>query len=156
MLPDMGKLRDINETIAEKRALIQRLHSELEVLERARGLLNGGSHTGAPILRSVRPATVRVVSRPGTKKGKPVHPKRGVVSPDSDVGLAIAALRDATEPLHVGAILDRIEQKAGRRPKKHSLVGSLARFTKEGQHFYRAGGNIYGLLEWRTLPGKKT
>src|SRR5713101_2015363 len=103
----MGKLKDIDEAITEKRAHIMRLNNEVQLLERARALLNGGAapRTAAPPKEE---ATKRLVRRVGSKPGfhrvrrvsRP-HPKRGAVSPTSDVGRAIAALKEAGVPLHV-------------------------------------------------------
>lgn len=157
----MGKLKDIDEAISEKRAHVMRLHRELRLLEEARALLNGG----APNRPAPKPVTKRTARRGGTKtRVHPVrrvllpHPKRGAVSPTSDVGMAISAVREAGIPLHVDELIRRIEKSKGKAPNKLSLVGSLARLTKKGLHFYRSEPSTYGLLEWtqtRSLEGKE-
>lgn len=77
------------------------------------------------------------------------------MSPNSIVGMAIAALRESGVPLHVDAILRRVEAMKGEATNRASLVGSLARLTKESLHFYRSEESTYGLLVWKQIQGRK-
>jgi len=161
----MGKLKDIDEAIAEKRGHIMRLNNEVQLLERARALLNGGGtpSVARPKEAATKPLVRRVGGKPRFHRVRRVsrpHPKRGAVSPTSDVGLAIAAYREAGVPLHVNVLLPRMEKAKGSAVNKASLIGSLARLTKNGLHFYRSAPNTFGLLEWKRTQslegGRKT
>lgn len=132
-------MRNIDEAIKEKRAAITRLQADLEVLERARSLLNGGSLESPSVLEQV----LR-----GGRRIKKQHPLKGRFNPKSSVGHSVIVLREAAMPLHIDDILARVK-KRGHDAQKTSLGSSLAKLAKQGKIFYRAPQpNTFGLLEW--------
>ncbi len=141
-------MKNIDEAIKEKRAAIMRLQEEMETLERARVLLNGG--TTHPLTFS---ETVTLRDSYRVRKGKRlrVHPMRGKVNPKSAIGHAVAVLRDRMNPLHLDEILSGVHKRGG-QAKKASLGSSLAKMSKHGQIFYRASQpNTFGLIEWQAV-----
>lgn len=125
--------KDINAVIEQKRSLLIRIKEDLAVLERVKVLLEG--EHGATI---------------GRKGGKR---RRGVISPDSEAGMAVTILREEGKPLHVDELLPRM-RKLGKVATKASMSSTLARFAKKGRVFYRAQPpNTFGLLEWPERPG---
>ncbi len=126
-------VKDIDAVIQQKRTLLIRIKEELAVLERAKVLLEG--EHGATI---------------GRKGGKR---RKGIVSPDSEAGMAVAILREEGKPLHVDELLPRMK-RMGKPATKASVSSTLARFAKKGRVFYRAEApNTFGLLEWPERPG---
>jgi hypothetical protein len=141
-----GQMKDITEAIKEKRNAIARLKSELDVLERAYALLNGG-----PVQPPLN-LSVDVHDANKIREGKKVrlHPRKGKFSSKSSVGHTVAVLRESSVPLHIGEILNRIS-KRGHEAKKGSLASTLAKMAKQGVIFSRASQpNTFGLLEWKT------
>lgn len=137
-------MKDIIEAIKEKRAAITRLQADLEILERARALLNGGA-TDYPTPLSV--VLGEAVSMQGRVKAK-IHPRKGKFHPKSSVGQAVAVLREAGAPLHIADILSGMK-KRGMEAKKGSLWSTLAKLSKRGSIFYKTRQpSTFGLLEW--------
>ena len=127
--------KDIDAAISEKRALFIRVKEELVILERAKVLLEGES--------------AATIGRKGGKR------RRGVISPDSEAGMAAAILREEAKPLHVDDMVRRMK-KLGKAATKASVSSTLARLSKKGRVFYRAEApNTFGLLEWPERPGFK-
>ena len=126
-------MKDIAAAILEKRMLLLKVKQDIKVLELAKALLD---------------------AHPGTSaRGKGGKRERGTVSPDSEAGIALAILREEGAPLHVDLILKRMK-KRGRNATKASISSTLARWSKKGKIFYRAGQpNTFGLLEWPERPG---
>jgi hypothetical protein len=125
--------KDIDAVIEQKRTLLIRIKEELAVLERAKVLLEGEHGT--------------TIGRKGSKR------RKGVVSPDSEAGMAVAILREEGKPLHVDELLPGMK-RMGKAATKASVSSTLARFAKKGRVFYRAAApNTFGLLEWPERPG---
>jgi hypothetical protein len=140
-------MRSIDEAIKEKRAAIVRLQTELETLERARVLLNGGTTHEVRISERL---SIGNVSRVLIRRGR-VHSLQGQFRPKSGVGYSVAVLREHGNPLHVDDLIRRIQERGKRRIRKPSLSSTLAKMAKEGRIFYRAQlPNTFGLLEWKT------
>ncbi|MCW5889082.1 MAG: winged helix-turn-helix domain-containing protein [bacterium] len=133
-------MQDIRMVLKAKRDALQRLQAEIDVLERAQALLEGDS---------LEPSPRRVVLTP--EKRLTGAQAKNHFAPTSQVGLAIAVLRDAGSPLHVTEIMRRIMDRGG-SVKKASLVGSLARLVNEKRVFVRKRPNVFGLLEWAGGP----
>ncbi len=66
----------------------------------------------------------------------------------------VEVMRDKGEPMHVNDALARIQHRFGQTVKYATLVSNLVRLSKEGKTFFRAGKNIYGLIEWRPDAAK--
>lgn len=135
-------MKDIAEAIKEKRTAILRLQTELDVLERARALLNGG-------------AMDQPISQPAQapRKSK-MHPLKGRFSPKSGVGHAVTVLREAGVPLHIDEIIARVK-KRGYEAKKTSLGSTLAKLSKQGRIFCRTQQpNTFALLDWVKAAGQ--
>lgn len=140
-------MKDIADAIKERRAAILRLQHELEVLERARSLLNGG---GAEAGLSIVATDQMTLSDPvRVRRGKIVHPMKGKVNPKSSVGHALAVLRESGVPLHMNELMTRMK-KRGSEPKKGSLVSTMMKLSKRGHIFYKADQpSTFGLVEWK-------
>jgi len=137
-------MKDLTEAIKEKRAVITRLQAELEVLEQARALLNGGATDHPTGLSVVASDTISARDRVRMK----IHPRKGKFHAKSSVGQTVAVLREAGEPLHVADILSRLK-KRGMEAKKGSLWSTLAKLSKKGSIFYKtAQPSTFGLMEW--------
>jgi hypothetical protein len=80
---------------------------------------------------------------------RPEHPKKNQIDPTSNVGQAIAVLRDFGAPTHIRKIIDEIEARTGRRLNQHGIVGSISQYVREKRIFFRPEPNTFGLLEWR-------
>jgi hypothetical protein len=120
--------KNLDDAIAEKQRLIERLRAELTVLMQAKALLTRGGK---------RPAKVARVLLVETR-----------MNPSSAVGMTLTALQDAGKPMHIDRILDVIEGKTGKRPKKVSLVGSLSQYVRDQRIFTRPAAMTFGLKEW--------
>lgn len=140
-------MKDIAEAIKERRTAILRLQGELEVLERARALLNGGADVPSPLAIAVGDTlTARDRVR---RRAVPVHPMKGKINPKSSIGHTVAVLRESGVPLHINDILSRVNKRGG-EAKKTSLVSSTMKMCKRGYMFYKADQpSTFGLLEWR-------
>lgn len=151
-------MKDIAEAIKERRSAILRLQAEMEVLERARALLNGGA-TEIPMSVSVVPGTTRINimgAEVRVRRGPKVHPMKGKVNPKSSVGLTVAVLRESGVPLHIGEILIRVKKRGG-EAKKASLVSTLMRMSKRSHIFYKADQpSTFGLVEWQKAKATAT
>lgn len=132
-------MKDIVEAIKEKRAAITRLQTELEVLERARALLNGGE---------MEPRQLSVFDERNKSKRLKIHPRKGKLSPKSSTGQTAAVLREAGVALHIDEIISSLRKK-GMEAKKTSLWSTLAKLSKKGVVFYKSRQpSTFGLLEW--------
>lgn len=137
-------MKDLIEAIKEKRAVITRLQAELEVLERARALLNGGA-TDHPTGLSV---VVSDTISPRDRVRMKIHPRKGKFHAKSSVGQTVAVLREAGVPLHIDEILSRLK-KRGMEAKKGSLWSTLAKLSKKGSIFHKTSQpSTFGLVEW--------
>jgi len=143
---------DIRTVIKAKREAVRRLQDELVVLERAFRLLEGGG-----IVEQDETFAGRSASHSGSVPSLIEDPKlprvgpaaKGYIGPSSQVGLALAVLREEGTPLHIKDVVQRIERRGG-KVKFASLVGSFARLVKEERVIFRARPNVYGLLDWKT------
>jgi hypothetical protein len=133
---------DLIAVIKAKQAEISKLQAELE---EARALLAGGAGPIA-VQRPRIPATsarVRVGGRrPDAAAGAEALAQGSVAFQ------AAAAIRAAGRPMRAHDLVKAIEQ-AGHKVKLPTLVGSLSRWVKRRAVFYRAGRNMYGLIELR-------
>ena len=138
---------DLIAVIKQKQAEIAKLQGELN---EARALLMGGA-TFAASSSSVRVhgATVSVVRAPGRSGSPRPNGGRDEIVPGSAADLAAKAIRSDGRPLHALTMLKAIEQQTGKKVKLATLVGSLSRWVKKKKYFYRAGRNVFGLIEMR-------
>lgn len=151
MQADMGNAmgNDLIAVIKAKQAEIAKLQAELD---EARALLTGGERIVRPPARPSPAARPRPKARTKPLR-KPSPPSRAAVvdvegiMPTGSVAQAVEILREAQKPLYVMEIIKRIEERHGKKVKKDTLVGNLSRYVKAGKLFYRAGPNVYGLLE---------
>lgn len=138
---------DLIGVIKAKQAEIAKLQAELD---EARALLAGRP---APMPRRV-PAPVpkardqrrRLRAEQATLGAE--TPGMEVLAPDSAAYWAAQAIRAAGRPLHARDLVKAIEH-AGHKVKFVTLVGSLSRWVQKRAVFYRAGRNIFGLIEMR-------
>ena len=63
----------------------------------------------------------------------------------SQVDMAFDILKKARAPLHVSAILDRIQAQFGVRVDRESLVSSLTKKVARGDRFLRPDKNTFAL-----------
>ena len=145
--------------IAKRHATIRRAETEIETLTKAKRLMaEDEPHAPTTHKRRSRRQTRRAKPErrykytalvAGRVRRRPLsgHPMKDVLVPESDAGRARHEIIDAGKPLHINAILDKIEQRGGGRPKKTSLVGALARYAKEGRHFVRTAPNTFDVIE---------
>jgi hypothetical protein len=124
----------LHRRIQQKRLLVSRTQEEIAALEAALRVLDSDDRSAeAPDQRLPRRASA--------------HPNKGAILPDSDIGRAKTVLEEAGKPLRVDDIVSAIEIRFAIRPARASLIGSLARYSKARQHFYRAKGpNTFGVL----------
>jgi hypothetical protein len=64
----------------------------------------------------------------------------------SQVDMAFDILRASAEPLHVSAIIDKIEQRFGVRVDRESLVSALSKRVARRDRFCRVGRNVFGAI----------
>jgi len=138
----MAKANDLIALIKERQAQIAQWQAELD---QARALLLGEGQGKQP---SAKPTgTVqRLPKRPGSKRRRRQHP--------SSITWTDAVLREKGEPLHIKAILMRIEERFHKKVLKTTLVGNLARKVKDKDTFYRSAPSTFGLLEWKSQERK--
>jgi len=65
----------------------------------------------------------------------------------SAVGLAVAILRDAREPLRIVDIIERLRD-AGHSVTKATLAANISRALKQHRIFEQVGKGTFGLKEW--------
>lgn len=138
---------DLIGVIKAKQAEIAKLQAELD---EAQALLAGRS---APIPR--RTPSPAPKARGQHRRHRVEHETSGTetpgtkaLAPDSVAYWAAQAIRTAGRPLHAKDLVKAIEQ-AGHKVKLVTLVGSLSRWVKKRAVFYRAGRNVFGLIEMR-------
>ena len=142
-------MNDLVSIIKQKQAAIAKLQAELD---EARAALTDdrspmataqlAAHSPRAGSRKGYQGKSRGRSRSGRQVGVP-----GIV-PTSSVGMTVEVLRRAGKPLHVNEIVKAIEER-GKKISKGTLTGNLWRYVKDKRVFYRAGRNIFGLLELR-------
>ena len=87
-------------------------------------------------------AQLRAVRR--LRQGEPPaapRPRRGM----SQVDMAFDILKKARSPLHVSAILERIQAQFGVSVDRESLVSSLTKKVARGDRFLRSEKNTFAL-----------
>lgn len=121
--------KTLEEAIAEKRAEMDRIRGELDVLERAQALLSDQP------ARATRPVVAIAVRQPATYS-----------APTSSVEHALAVLREANGvALHVDEIIKRAHAR-GVSIRKTTLVSNLARLNKlDNPQIKRVGPNTFTL-----------
>ena len=128
-------MKDIDEAIQERQAMIARLQEEIAALKRVRPILTTDTTEGQLPLIPTSPPSRRAKSKP-----------------NSDASLAAKAMREAEKPLSITDIMAYLVRK-GKRSRKGSVVSTLAKMAKRGQVFYRCvQPNTFGLLEWEERP----
>jgi hypothetical protein len=127
---------DLVSVIKAKQAAIARLQGELD---EARAILAGNP---------VPPKRAEPVARLG-KSRRTKKSDEGVLEPGSASYLAAQAIRTAGRPLHANDLVKAIEQHTGKKIKLPTLVGGLSRWVTKKSVFYRAGRNIFGLIEMK-------
>ena len=65
-------------------------------------------------------------------------------------------LMESSEALTGQQLTDRINEKFGTNYAKGSVVGSVARVSRQGEIFSRDERGEYGLLEWKTESPSNT
>ena len=65
----------------------------------------------------------------------------------SQMDMAYDILKKARGPLHVSALIERIESAYHLRPDRESLVSALTKKVKRGDRFLRTDKNTFGLRE---------
>lgn len=77
--------------------------------------------------------------RAGQVEEKP-RPKRM-----SQVDMAYDILVRAGRPLHVSAIIERVEKVYSRRLERETIVSALVKWVRRGKRFVRTDRNVFGL-----------
>lgn len=134
---------DLIAVIKQKQAEIAKLQAELD---EARALLGGSGmfmtpHHGRPLAAS------KVKGNDRRTAG--ASDRADAIVSGSAADLAAQAVRAAGHPLHAHEMVKAIEQATGQKVKLATLVGSLSRWVKKKTMFYRAGRNVFGLIEMR-------
>jgi hypothetical protein len=129
---------DLIAAIKKKQALVSKLQAELD---EARTLLESGLQETKGLGRAGHPDLRASGSRRKTKRGKTGYKHH------SSVGRAIRVLKKANKPLHIDELISLME-KRGRKVKKTTMVGNLARYIKAGRMFSRPAPSTFGLIEW--------
>lgn len=88
-------------------------------------------------------AQLRAVRRLRHAESSPAEPRRrkGL----SQVDMAFDILKQARSPLHISAILDRIQTQFGITIDRESLVSSLTKKVARGDRFLRPEKNTFSL-----------
>lgn len=133
---------DLIALIKQKQDAVAKLEAELA---EARALL-----LKAPSRQEGPPTNRASGKKEATKSRQGPNRRIGVpsIQPTSSVGLTVEVLRQAGKPLHVTDIIRSIEAK-GHKVSKTTLIGNLSRYVQKKRVFYRAGPNVFGLLEMR-------
>lgn len=136
---------DLISVIKAKQGEIAKLQAELD---EAKALLLGRPEPTRPA-QVARPAA-KTLHRPkgGRRSRKTASGATEALVPDSTAYFAAEAIRAAGRPLHANDIVRAVEQ-AGQKIKLATLVGSLSRWVSRRSVFYRAGKNVFGLIEMR-------
>lgn len=90
-------------------------------------------------------AQLRAVRR--LRKGEAPAPERARRTGRSQVDMAYDILTRANKPLHIIALLERIERTFGVAVDRESLVSSLTKKVARGDRFVRTDKNTFGLKE---------
>lgn len=142
---------DLIAVIKQKQAAIAKLQAELE---EARALLSGQRPSRMATAAPKFSRTGRVRSRAARAANATRAARAALVGvegimPTGSVAKAVDILREAGKPLHITDILRGIETQRGEKVNKATLVGNLSRYIKAKRIFYRAGPNVFGLIEMR-------
>jgi hypothetical protein len=137
-------MKDLREAITEKEAEIARLRAELETLRKAASILASNGN-GAGNKRPLMSMTLSQVEAD---------------QPTTHPGMAEAVLREGSKPLHLSAIVQRIQERFNRQVSRTSLSTILYKYAQRNHLFYKSpdAANTYGLLEWnrRTISAQET
>lgn len=126
----------IDAKIAETRREQERLRRAAELLPTVEANLTALLRSRA-ILSGEEPEATLASSSLG---------RQGGIARTGSIGaLAIEILRDAGRPLHVNELVTRLREK-GNKAAKHTVVGSLARYTKIGR-MMRTAPSTYSLAD---------
>ena len=63
----------------------------------------------------------------------------------SQVGMVYDVLKEEDRPLHISQIIERVEQKYGRRLDRESIVSALVKWVRRNERFVRTGKNVFAL-----------
>lgn len=86
-------------------------------------------------------AQLRAIRR--LRAGEPeVKPSRKGIS---QVGMVYDILQEEGRPLHISQIIQRVEQKHGRRLERESIVSALVKWVRRNERFVRTGKNVFAL-----------
>jgi hypothetical protein len=132
---------DIERAIERKKAEIELLKRDLEVLEAARKLLAADQAVDDRPREYIDLPSHKV--RPGRIRHKVTRP--GIPT------LVEAMLREAKQPLHVDTIL-KLANGKGIRLIKTSVISTLSRLSGKKKTFNRPAPNTYGLIAWEDKP----
>lgn len=133
----MGLLQDIQRKIRAKESEIIDIEEEIRTLfvrkEAAKAYISG--------LQEILPR----VQRDESSSGGSAESRRTEFRKGSAPEIVRDMLEKAGTPLHVDVMLDRMG-KAGDKKAKLALVGTLARYTRQGIAFRKAAPNTYALI----------
>jgi len=130
----MGLAQEIQKRIKAKEAEIARIESEMRDLEVQRAW--GKAYIQG--LRDILPKVTR----------DDMAPSESDFRPGSAPAKVKALLEQVGKPLHIGEIVQGVG-KENTKQNRLSLVGSLARYVREGVVFTRPAPNTFGLLDMR-------
>jgi hypothetical protein len=135
---------DLIAVIKQKQAEIAKLQAELD---EAKALLSGGVYLSVPHHggRRLPPESK------GKNRGRAIAGAKreaDALVPNSAGYFAAEAIQAAGHPLHANEIVKWADAK-GHKLKLATVVGMLSRRVKKKSVFYRAGRNVFGLLEMR-------
>ena len=89
-------------------------------------------------------AQLRAIRR--LRQGPEASAPRPPRSRMSQVDMAFDILKKARTPLHVGALIERIQASFGVRVDRESLVSALSKKVERGDRFVRTAKNTFALL----------
>ena len=96
------------------------------------------------IFEAALEAQLRAVRR--LRQGSEASPPRPPPPRVSQVDMAFDILKKARTPLHVGAIIERIQASFGVTVDRESLVSALSKKVERGDRFVRTAKNTFALL----------
>lgn len=86
-------------------------------------------------------AQLKAVKRLRSEQTEPKPAKQSL----SQVDMVYDILSKVNKPLHISAIIERVETEYGIRLERESIVSSLVKKVRSGNRFIRTDKNVFGL-----------
>lgn len=132
----MALLQDIQKRIRAKEAEIVEIEEQISKLV----ILKEAARAYALGLQEILPRVQRDEVANGAGDGKPVEFRKG-----SAPAIVREMLEKSGSPMHANQILEKMG-KSGDKKAKLALVGTLARYARQGVGFKKTAPNTYALI----------